>query len=448
MHEYLPEYIAASIETEIGWLNELILTRSSQNKDGAKASAITEELQPRPLCASPYLDLVTKNKLTAHERAILILGMIPHLAPELMDAFSTTNPQTGKPFTEMGGRMAANGRYLLPTGETAVHLLAGHNIQERIGVARLFKQTGTLCRNNIAWLEEPQPGEPLLSGALTVPDEVIDFITTGQAQMPSFGTNFPAKVYTTQLTWDDMVYNYNTRMMVEEVKTWLTHHRTLLDNMGFGKRLGRGYKVLFHGPPGNGKTVTVALLGQFIGKEVLRIDLSMMVSKYIGETEKNLKKVFDRAERLDAILFFDEGDALFGKRTAVKDSHDRYANQQVSYLLQRIEDFPGITVIATNFRSNLDDAFSRRFQTMVHFPMPDKDERLVMWRKVFSEPVQLAPEVRFEELAEKYALSFAQIANVGAWCALMAIGRDNLLVDQALIRSGLGRELGKESRTL
>ena len=128
-------------------------------------------------------------------------------------------------------------------------------------------------------------------------------------------------------------------------------------------------KILFIGAPGTGKKTLAALIAQQSGKEVYRIDLSMIVSKYIGETEKNLSRVFDAAEHKNWILFFDEADALFGKRTDVRDAHDKYANQEVAYLLQRIEDYKGLVILATNMKNNIDDAFIRRFQTIIRFPL-------------------------------------------------------------------------------
>ena len=132
--------------------------------------------------------------------------------------------------------------------------------------------------------------------------------------------------------------------------------------------------MLFHGPPGTGKTLTAGLLGKIAQKDVYRIDLSMVISKYIGETEKNLARLFDKAERKDWILFFDEADSLFGKRGQVKDAHDKYANQEVSYLLQRVEAYNGLVILASNFKNNIDEAFLRRFQSIIYFPLPAKEE--------------------------------------------------------------------------
>ena len=156
------------------------------------------------------------------------------------------------------------------------------------------------------------------------------------------------------------------------------------------------------GASGSGKTFTATLLGTEVGRQVFSIDLSMVVSKYIGETEKNLSKVFELAENKDWILFFDEADALFGKRTNVKDAHDRYANQEVAFLLQRVENYPGLVILSTNLKTNIDEAFARRFQIMVRFNMPNAKERELLWRNTFSSSCKMEEELDLRRVAEDY----------------------------------------------
>lgn len=145
---------------------------------------------------------------------------------------------------------------------------------------------------------------------------------------------------------------------IKEIETWLKYNDRLLEIWNLKGKIKPGYRVLFHGPPGTGKTLTACLLGKYTNRNVYRIDLSVVVSKYIGETEKNLSRLFDKADKKEWILFFDEADALFGKRTNVSDSHDKYANQEVSYLLQRIESHEGLIILASNMKSNLDTSLS------------------------------------------------------------------------------------------
>jgi ATP-dependent 26S proteasome regulatory subunit len=164
-------------------------------------------------------------------------------------------------------------------------------------------------------------------------------------------------------------------------------------------RLRPGHRALFHGPPGTGKTISAALVGKLAGRDVYRVDLSLIVSKYIGETEKNLARVFNRAEQRGWLLFFDEADALFGRRSDTRDAHDRYANQEVAYLLQRIESFDGITILASNLPDNLDDAFARRFESTVYFPCRAPPSGCACGRGASPPKARLAPDVDLGALA-------------------------------------------------
>jgi SpoVK/Ycf46/Vps4 family AAA+-type ATPase len=214
---------------------------------------------------------------------------------------------------------------------------------------------------------------------------------------------------------------------------------------------------LFYGPPGTGKTFTAGLLGRYTGKEVYKIDLSMIVSKYIGETEKNLELLFSRAEDKGWILFFDEADALFGKRTNVRDAHDKYANQEVSYLLQRIEDYNGLIILATNMKNNIDDAFIRRFNAILKFSFPDATERAMIWRRTFPQRSvfvdgMAAREVDIPEVIKRYELAGGSILNVVHYACLKAVekhtdeGEKPLAIYLSDVLDGVKREFVKEGK--
>lgn len=173
----------------------------------------------------------------------------------------------------------------------------------------------------------------------------------------------------------------------------------------------------------------------------------MIVSKYIGETEKNLASVFDMAENKNWILFFDEADALFGKRTATSSSNDRYANQEIAYLLQRIEDFPGLIILATNLKINLDDAFARRFQSMIHFPMPDVNERYQLWENAFRHHLKPSSGTDLKKIAEKHVLAGGAIINVLMHCLLYAKSTGSAINEQTIL-DGIKKELKKEGKTI
>jgi SpoVK/Ycf46/Vps4 family AAA+-type ATPase len=191
--------------------------------------------------------------------------------------------------------------------------------------------------------------------------------------------------------WADIVLPDDVQRQLWEIAQQVAQRHRVYENWGFGAKLsrGRGISALFAGPSGTGKTMAAEILARHLALDLYRIDLAGVVSKYIGETEKNLRRVFDAAEESGAVLFFDEADALFGKRSEVKDSHDRYANIEIDYLLQRMEDYRGLAILATNRKSQLDQAFLRRLRFLVDFPAPDTGLRLRIWQRVFPPGVQL-----------------------------------------------------------
>lgn len=277
----------------------------------------------------------------------------------------------------------------------------------------------------------------VIQNDLLTPDVLVE----GNVSFPPFSAGFPANRIETKMGWDDLVLPESIRTRIEEILHWIRYHQQLQDDAGIGSQLRAGYSALFYGPPGTGKTLTATLLGKSTGREVFRVDLSAVVSKYIGETEKNLAHVFDVAQDRNWILFFDEADALFGKRTEVKDAHDRYANQEVSYLLQRIEEYDGICILASNLRSNIDDAFLRRFSTVINFPIPGPEERMAIWKRALPMSDGVADLI---DLVKGYELTGGAIVNATQFAQIEVLsgGRDKIeLVDLQL---GVRRELEKE----
>jgi SpoVK/Ycf46/Vps4 family AAA+-type ATPase len=213
-----------------------------------------------------------------------------------------------------------------------------------------------------------------MSGRLVPRPDVVERLATGSVSLPSLSIDFPAEHIDTEMEWDDVVLHSKARHQIREIEDWVEGNSEPIHERGVGKPANLGYRALFHGPAGTGKTLTAALLGRTTGRPVLRIDLSLVVSKYIGETEKNLSRLFEQARDKGWILFFDEADALFGKRTAIRDAHDKYANQEVAYLLQAIETHPGLVILATSHRDDIDDAFLPRLQASVLFSPPTREE--------------------------------------------------------------------------
>jgi hypothetical protein len=228
---------------------------------------------------------------------------------------------------------------------------------------------------------------------------------------------------------------------------WIRYKRKIYDAWGFGRRiaLGRGLTALFAGPPGTGKTMTAQVLARDLGLDLYRVDLSRVMSKYIGETEKNLSRLFDEAQASGAALLFDEADALFGKRSESRDAHDRYANLEIGYLLQRMEEHEGVAILATNRVGDLDEAFLRRFHFLLDFPMPDASYRLRLWNGMLPREVDRAPDLDLGPLAATYELSGGEIRNCVLAAAYMAAAEGTCVRIDHLER-GLRRELGKTGR--
>jgi SpoVK/Ycf46/Vps4 family AAA+-type ATPase len=255
--------------------------------------------------------------------------------------------------------------------------------------------------------------------------------------------------------WEDIVLPTDQLALLREIVDTVWGRPVVLDDWGVGRKLAssRGVTVLFAGPPGTGKTMGAEIIAGELGLDIYKIDLSTVVSKYIGETEKNLARVFKEAESSNAILFFDEADALFGKRSEVRDSHDRYANVEISYLLQQMEAYNGLTILATNLRANLDDAFTRRLQFAVDFPFPEEEYRLRIWRTLFPADVPRKADIDFGALARRFKLAGGNIRNVIVSAAYLAaadggvVGMNHLLHGTRRELQKMGRLVGEEDLT-
>lgn len=393
------------------------------------------------LPSSKWLEEATKHSdITFEERVIVMLALMPHIKPQALDTFFLQNGALDRQFTQFGGWKGLSHGGFLPTGETAVFIIAGDDPIKRCEVVRMFQRDHWFYTSNILRLEGANEGEPFLSGQLRVSEEFLSHVLLDREYKPDYSIGFPAKLITTPLEWEDMVLDYQTHEALEEINTWIEHQHTIMEDWGLKRILKPGYRALFYGPPGTGKTLAATLLGKKNNMDVYRVDLSMIVSKYIGETEKNLAKVFDLAENRNWILFFDEADALFGKRTTTNTSNDRHANQEVAYLLQRIEDFPGTVILATNLKSNIDEAFSRRFQSIIYFSMPSEELRAELWRSMLPKEWLGDDAEELIATAAKSELSGGSIANVVRKCAVQLVSKPTSKVNNSILMAALNIE--------
>lgn len=432
---------ADAIAAEISWLEKVIAARLAHFFEGA-ATLFTLPPAPKQPAGTMLGDLITETALSAQARLVLALALAPHVNSAVLDPFYVKNSAIDRAFSQFGGLPDASAAFV-PTVETALFLIAGTDTVARIAAMRLFEPDHPLRVNAGIGLTQSHPSQ---MSRLDLPIHRVVAFCDGSVPRPDFSPNFPARRLSTQLTWDDLILPAALRDQIDHILAWMGNRDTILDDWGLGRHVGRGYKVLFYGPPGTGKTLTATLLGQRTGLDVYRVDLSMVVSKYIGETEKNLGLIFDMAAERDWILFFDEADALFGTRTATTSSNDRHANQEVAYLLQRIEECESLVILASNLRSNIDDAFFRRFQSALGFARPTMPERLQLWRSTLAQ-VPVDPGIDLKRLAQDHDLSGAAITNVARHAAISARRRGADEIASADIAAAITAEMRKEGRT-
>jgi SpoVK/Ycf46/Vps4 family AAA+-type ATPase len=294
-----------------------------------------------------------------------------------------------------------------------------------------IRDAALLARNQLDQRGAALSEEDLLSAARAA----------STSRLSSLAQKIPARYH-----WEDIVLPADQTLLLQEIVATVRGRSKVLEEWGLGKKLAssHGVSMLFAGPPGTGKTMSAQIVAAELGLDLYKIDLSTIISKYIGETEKNLERIFTEAESSNAILFFDEADALFGKRSEVRDSHDRYANVEISYLLQRMEAYDGVTILATNLRANLDEAFTRRLQFAVDFPFPEEEDRLRIWQGLLPPQVPRA-ELDLPLLARRFKLAGGNIRNIILSAAYLASANGGIVTMEHLLH-GTRRELQKMGR--
>jgi len=386
-----------------------------------------------------------EQELTGVDWVVFTVTLAAYADPSVFDALilhKKNNEHESKVLIGGATGVLNNGFY--PTFSTALYLLAGNNTEKRLQCLSYFLGESPLYKNNIVKLVPLKTESPITEHILTIRQDLVHYFFSGVYNIPQFSTEFPAKEIKTTLAWENLVLSDSTLERINELKVWYDHHKTQRADKALSKYLRRGYKCLFTGEPGTGKTLVASLLGKTFGKMVLRVDLSMIISKYIGETEKNLSKIFEASEGKDWILFFDEADALFGKRTETSDAKDRYANQEVSYLLQRVENYDGMVILASNHRENIDDAFTRRFDSIIWFPKPSVKERLQLWTNILKDSsFSYASDIDVNELANKVDVTGAEISNVIRYCTLYTAQAGATSISRELLMKALKLEFEK-----
>lgn len=282
----------------------------------------------------------------------------------------------------------------------------------------------------------------------SLPLSLTDLLQAARDQAPRELAQLARKI-TPRARRRDLVLPEDSSRQLDELCQRVAFAPQVMDEWGFGARLslGRGTSALFAGPSGTGKTMAAEIIAGELGLDLYKIDLATVVSKYIGETEKNLDRVFTAARNANAILFFDEADSIFGKRSEVRDSHDRYANLEVSYLLQKMEEYDGLALLSTNLKQNLDEAFLRRLTYIVLFPFPDSADRERIWRQAWPSSLVLADDVDLPMLAAEFKLAGGNIRNASLAAAYFAAADDGIVSMRHVVH-GIRRELQKVGKTI
>ncbi|MCH2233071.1 MAG: ATP-binding protein [Crocinitomicaceae bacterium] len=435
-----------SLEDDMLWLDKVVdVALSLYFKNESDYNSVLEVIPPEISDDSFYNEFLRKHNLNAEERLVLLLALAPILKPQSLDIFKIKNKNLNTEFSEFGGIKEGAKNTFIPTLETAIFILGGDNISRRIELFNKFNFQNPLFAKGIL-LKDKEKRE-IADQTLRLSQDILDFILTGKTSMPEFGSKFPAQEIQSKLDWEDLVVNDSVKISLSEIQDWLSYRDVILDEWELKNSLKRGYRALFYGPPGTGKTLAATLIGKSCDRSVFRIDLSMVVSKYIGETEKNLAGLFDIAEGKEWILFFDEADSLFGKRTQAKGSNDRYANQEISYLLQRIEDYQGLVILATNLKDNIDEAFGRRFQTTVQFNKPGEKERAKLWDNYIFSKFELDNDVDKSAIINEYEITGGELINILRFCSIRAAKRNARNLNNSDILAGIKREYAKTNKT-
>jgi ATPase family associated with various cellular activities (AAA) len=428
------------------WLQEIIGWRM-QNMENADFGSFIKQIPiPEESEKSVFKSIVDEYKLDEYEQLVVLLSLAPYFLPGFINSFFESNSK--QPKQDLFFNRSLINKSIYPSIETAISILGGTNIENRQKYFQLFNIDSKLFKEDLIAIPSPPHGEPFTRATLTPGQSFLNNIISGKNRSPEFSHDFPAMLIESDYSWDDLILDYETRTQLQEMKEWLDYENICREKGLDIEKFKLGYKCLFFGAPGTGKTLAASLIGKLTNRKVYRIDLSAVVSKYIGETEKNLSRIFDRASHGNWILFFDEADALFGKRGTTQNAHDRYANQEVSYLLQRFENYEGVSILASNFKDNIDTAFYRRFHSIVRFKNPEADERLKLWEVHLPKGFKFAEDVDLHEISRSVKINGSGIYNVMRRSCMKAVLNNDMQVKGSDMLESVKMEFAKENKLI
>ena len=414
------EFISNDISTNTNFLNSVILWLKTIidhrcveiNHDKPSPSVLEIHPLPKAELDSPYAQVTEDFELNETGFILLALAIVPQYAPEIFGQILESRDQKGYLKPHFGGHYDTKTNQFTPTYFTALFLLSGNNLTLRGKYAAQLHQAHPLLQQQILYQGQGQDvDKQFMHSIIELDSSYYDYFTKGIQPRLDHGQHFAATLKETHLTKDDVILE---EIVSEQIQS-IDNYATVMESNFFKSdthKFKKGFIALFHGSPGTGKTLLAGILANTYGLDMYHVDLSNVVSRYVGEAEKKLEIIFNRLQGKNCMLFFDEADALFGKRSEVKEAHDRYANQEVSYLLQRIETFDGLVILASNFKNNMDDAFLRRMDVTVNVIRPKEKSREALWKHYLPSNLEFESDALIAHLVKDFAYTGANIRNV------------------------------------
>ena len=438
------------LEKELDWFRQIVLFREADPSSKKPFQEITSVPDLSFAQEAHYVKIVNRLKLTTSGRIALLLALARAVNDEslfsIQDLLSMQNPDQATQAKEgdeeepkrlkmdnvflakklIGGHLHTETRTFIPTLKTLLFLLCGNNkIAQQEALLHFHSRHSLFLEGIIEMhpLGAPQQGDRVvqdwINHQIFLNPSYLRYFLGGAVPQPEDDLNLPIRLLDSGLTLDNLVLPGKVLSQLQPAIHFIEHGKVFFQTEGIRSKFKEGFVMLLYGPPGTGKTLTASALGNTLGIKTYQLEVSQVISKYIGETSQNMEKVFAELERAIqwlegqmCILFIDEADAVMGKRSAVKDSKDRYANMDVSFLLQRLEKFPGLLILATNYERNLDEAFGRRIQTYLHIPLPNEEQRKHLWKSILPQVYTYESPNIPGILARQFALTGGHIQNI------------------------------------
>jgi hypothetical protein len=438
---------AIALEQEFQWFAKIIENRLSiyfQQTEQASDMFSDVVLPDLSSYDDMYSRVVREYNMSLEERVVLLLALAPHVCPQLLDLFFLRNTNYDRGFTQFGGLKGYNHAGFIPTVETALFLLAGENLEKRFQLLSLFSDHHYFQKNKILLLGSITSGEPSASRMLSVSDEYLHHFISNEMNKSVGSAIFPAQLVTTNLEWEDLVLADEIIDQVMQIRAWITHGHQLMEEWGMKKWLKPGYRAVFYGVAGTGKTLTAALLGKTAGLDVCKIDLSIFRSGHNHEIKQFISDLIDQAQRKNWILLFDLGDDSYSEKSlAVNNGYQQPQFIQLPFLLRSLENFSGVAIFIADLSTPLNKCFYSGLQSVIHFPVPSFRERKALWLQAFSKNTSLQKELHFDEIASRYEITGGAIMEVSRQAMLRALQRG----DQTIQLNDLLKSLDQFERT-